>query len=840
MNTFKLFSFLILSLHFILACRINANSVKNNNFESNLEFWDCWGAEFFNGTLLIKNDDFAWSGANQKIYLPENTRYIKVSGKAKTEDVMKGEKTWETAQLTIEYFNKSGKHLDPYPDKTISLSGTNDWNTYDRRYNIPEGVDHISLILALGNAKGKVWFDDISVIFLDKNMNHLKEREILRPTDYGRWYPLEVDVSKTGSHYVNWSSLLDAPAGKHGFLKSNTNGFIFENGTPAKFYGSVLIAHDAFKSKNQIDSLVSRLSKLGSNMLRLHLLDAEWAEPNIFNNKNNTLEIDKNTVEKMDYLIYKCKEAGIYIFFDFLSARQFFPEDGLTEAPKELGGKQVGFFSKRLIDLQKEYISQIMNHTNIYTNIKYKDEPALALGIFINETTVYTQFGENKIHGIYKNELEELWNKSGHSGELPVFTLNYDNNFGILENTKRGTNTEEGIKFYKELEDNYYKEMHEHVKSIGSKMLFAGSNMPVPILSMAESYSHLDFCANDAYWDHPQTWLLKDPWYDRFNAVIENSSQLQCEYNNSIQKLAYFKTKDKPFAIWGDQTYPNEYQMENNVLFAAYGSLQGWDGIIHHRFSFALPGTEPMDHFDFFKQPEDIALWTILAPAYLKGYIKEAPSEIIEEVSQGQLFESNSYSYFLEHNYQLPLITKVSKNFVSDKTEENVVDPIFNDYFNRDAGEIISETKELIYNYKKGTLKINAPKIQGQIGFNNNSEINLPFLKASIDNPFSAIFVISADDRPLIKSKHIYLVTTTVSKMTNQRYNNDHTKLEEKGVLPVLCQYLDGIVEFKTKKRAVLRPLNVSGQLQERVIPVDKNKYDLSNIKTFVYDVSLK
>lgn len=843
MKETKIISLIIFTILFFLITRINANSIKNGDFTDDINFWDSWGAQYSDGRLLIKNNDHKWSGANQYIYIPENTVYIEVSGKAKTENVIRGEMTLETAQLTIEYFDKAGKHLDPYPDKTISLSGSNDWKRYYKQYGIPEGVDKVNLIMALGNAKGTVWFDDISLIFMDKDKNHLKAKVKERPTDYGRWYPLNPKIETTGSHYVNWSSLLDAPAGKHGFLTTKNDKFIFEDGTPAKFFGSVLIAHDAFKSKEKVDSLVARLSKMGSNMLRLHLLDAEWAEPNIFGNKENTLEIDEDVVKKMDYLVYKCKEAGIYIFFDMLSARQFYEKDGVMQAPKELGGKQVGFFSRQLIELQKTFITQIMNHENVYTKIKYKDEPAIALSEFINETTIYTQFGENHIVGQYKEELDNLWKEAGNSGKRPIFTLNYDNDYGILENTVRESNTEDGIKFYKSLEDKYYWEMNNHIKSIGSKTLFAGSNMPEPILAMTESYSHLDFCANDAYWDHPQTWLLDKPWKDRFNAIIDNNSQLDCEYSNTIQKLSYFNVHNKPFVAWGDQTYPNEYQMEGNVLLTAYGSLQGWDGIIHHRFSFAIPGTEALDHFDFFKQPEDIALWTVLAPAYLKGYIKEAPGEIIEKVSNEQLFESGSYSYFLEQNYQLPLITKVSKKFVDVKNEEDSFDPNYNDYFNKENGEIISETNELIYNYKKGTLKINAPKVQGQIGNNRDNPISLPLFKANISNPYSAIFAIAADDKPLINSNHFYLVAVTSSKMHNQAYNADHTKLNNKGELPVLCQYLDGIINFNTTKKVTMNPLTISGEKLTKLSAMKsklKNSFDLSNIKTFVYEVSIR
>jgi hypothetical protein len=227
--------------------------------------------------------------------------------------------------------------------------------------------------------------------------------------DEGEWYPLKGKPGASGSHYVDWSRLLDAPAGKHGFLKAKDGNLYFEDGTAARFWGTNLVAKDVFASDAQLDSAVSRLAKMGCNMLRLHHMDAPWTSPNIFGNAEGTRVFSAESMRQLDYLITRCKERGIYIFLDFLVHRDFTAADGVFDRPPDLGGKQAGFFSRKLIDLQKEYIANLLNHVNQFTGIAYKDEPAIAASEFINESTAFTSFSGDILTPAYRRELESLW-----------------------------------------------------------------------------------------------------------------------------------------------------------------------------------------------------------------------------------------------------------------------------------------------------------------------------------------------------------------------------------------------------------------------------------------------
>ena len=63
-----------------------------------------------------------------------------------------------------------------------------------------------------------------------------------------------------------------------------------------------------------------------------------------------------------------------------LTYRQFRPDDGVDEVDR-LGqaAKPYTYFDPKLIELQKEFPRDLSTHTNPYTKLAYKDDPAIAL-----------------------------------------------------------------------------------------------------------------------------------------------------------------------------------------------------------------------------------------------------------------------------------------------------------------------------------------------------------------------------------------------------------------------------------------------------------------------------
>ncbi|MFP4015300.1 MAG: hypothetical protein ACLFVQ_14530 [Chitinispirillaceae bacterium] len=827
------------------------NVLVDPGFELKNAAWNVFGSSVDENArtgkhgLTVRNEEPAWNGAEQIVVLPEETHRVYVSGWIKTDSVVQGKESWENARISIEFHDENGNLVQGYPPVTGQAVGTTDWTFYRRSYHASSAARKIKIQCALGNATGTAYFDDISLVIKDKKKNILQAGSLSGVMEEGEWYALDKKNSASGSYFVDWSGLLDAPAGKHGFLTVKDGRFEFQDGTPARFWGTNLVGPDCFVSDAQVDSMVSRLSKMGCNLLRLHHMDAPWSDPNIFGNGKSTRSLADSSMRKLDYLIHRCKEAGIYIFMDLLVHREFTEEDGIENRPNDLGGKQVGFFSEKIVELQKEFATQLFNHVNQFTKVAYKDEPAIVAADFINESNVFTHFTGDILTPAYREELTDLWKASEYKDkQLAIFGVDWSNDKAKLIEASSGADIKESIRFLSSVEQSYYKEMHDTLRTLGVKFPLSGSNMPLPILSLLKNNSIMDFTCNNEYWDHPQVWKVGDDWERILEAPFHNRSQLKNPQKNLVHSKSYFKVDGKPFIIteW-NHCYPNEYVLESVPLMAAYGALQGWDGVLQFDYNHHVPGADRIRNYTVSVQPEDMAGWVMAAPLFLRGDVKKAPGLVVEKISNDQVNSTPSYSTFLDENYHLPFVTRVAKSFSAEKAADISA---YEKYFDRDSGVIKSETGELLYNTKTGYFRIDAPRVQGAAGFVGGRALDFPLFSFKLDNTHASLFAVSRDGKDLVGSKHFYLVVIPPAKMKGQVYDGARNLLKDPGSDEVLVQVVNGSLSFKKLpgKKVEVFPLSLDGtrgkQLKIKKAKGTAGEIDLSKGRALVYEVVVK
>jgi len=860
------------------------NVLIDFSFEEGGKKWTIWGgskvsdvARSGKSGVTISNEKAQWSGAEQLVVLPEGVSTVTLSGWIKTDSVVQGVENWENARISIEFQDELGKLVGGYPPVAGQTVGTTGWTHYTREYRVSSAAKIAKVQCALGNATGTAHFDDIVLTMRNRKGEFLKPGRLSGIMDEGEWYALDKKTSTTGSHYVDWSPLLDAPAGKHGFLKVKDGQFVFENGAPARFWGTNMVAKNCFAPDAEIDSTVKRLARMGVNMLRMHHLDAPWTTPNIFGNTEKTTgtrAFSKESMRQLDYFIYRCKQKGIYIFLDLLVHRDFTEADGVVNRPPDLGGKQIGFFSEKIIELQKEFNENLLNHVNQFTGVAYKDEPAIALSGIINESTIFGAFSSDILTPPYREELTKLWeksefgapaaaaaidvpdvvsdsegakdtkdnndqkesaadagsdeksdedtienaNKSGDANAvLAVFSLDWSNDRPKLRLFSEEGDVHESIKFLSSVETAYFKNMEKHLRESGARIPLSGSNMPLPLLAKIRNNSVLDFIMSNEYWDHPQVWKINNDWDNMLTAPFNNRSQLKNPRASLIQNKSYFRVDGKPFVIteW-NHCYPNEYILEGVPLMAAYAALQGWNGVLQFEFNEHAHDHHALAHgrlrsYTLAVQPEDVAHWVMAAPLFLRGDVKAAPGLIVEGISAEQYENIPNYSDMLERNFHLPFITRVAKTFDGESKGDIKQ---YAKYFSADSGIIRSETGELLLNSNTGFMRIETARIQGKSGFIGGVPFEFPLFSGEISNRHASIYAVSADGADLTKSKRFYLVVTGPAKMDGQVYDPTRTQLESLGADNVLVQVVNGSVKFKNigGKRVQVFPLEINGK----------------------------
>ena len=236
------------------------------------------------------------------------------------------------------------------------------------------------------------------------------------------WFRFTLSKNLDPGSPADRTKILDAPAGKHGFLKVKSEMFVFEDGSPARFWGTNFGSHVSFPSKEEAESLARRISFLGFNIVRLHHLDFYDEPGGIF--KSGTSELSPAQLERLDYLVYQLKKYGIYVNMNLLTMRRFRSGEGVAEAEKiQPGGKPVAFFDPKLIELQKKYAKDLLGHKNPYTGLRYAEEPAVAFVELTNENSLFDFWKWDNLNGYlgglkkgsippyYVAELDQLWNQ---------------------------------------------------------------------------------------------------------------------------------------------------------------------------------------------------------------------------------------------------------------------------------------------------------------------------------------------------------------------------------------------------------------------------------------------
>ncbi|MBI5700220.1 hypothetical protein HZC34_00010 [Candidatus Saganbacteria bacterium] len=842
------------------------NLIENGGFE----LWDKWAyggsndwgiifdsVKEGNGALWIKNNLPIWSFASQSVPLDgARIKRILISGYVRSKDVVPGVKPWQLARVNIEFKDGKGKRIGGYPILE-AFSGTFDWRKSEKIFDVPPGTKRVDVFAGLLECSGEAWFDGLKLKAFDASEKIVKAGGY-SVTDTKGWYPFKPGLDKFESSAIDASPFIEKPAGKHGFMAVKDGHFYFEDGTRARFWGTNIYAPSTFPSKKDAETMAKRISKYGYNLVRLHHLDAFWSNPNIFDpNFNDTQHLSADSLDKLDYLIFKLKQNGVYVFMDLLVDREFKEGDNVVDFKNvERGAKITGFFNPRIIELQKIYANQLLTHQNPYTGLRYVDDPAIISAKLINEAMLFyigTQFGLSQ-H--YVGELDQLFNtwllaKYGNRDSLAkAWTdeygrsdlqpeedlktggvkradtpLRYQRSGGERREPLRLSDT---LKFYEKVQTDYFKDMEKYLRSIGVRVPISGSNHWVNVAADVKSNSELDYIDRHRYWDHPQFGYGT-------RIVFEDQSMLLNPADALPNNFAFYKVKGKPFVIseW-NCAFPNEYRVEGPLVMAAYAALQDWDAVL--QFSFNHPNwTAPMeDNFDVSAWPSVMSQLPAAAALFYRKDVSVAVNTIEANIGDKDLYGLIDEDMPLYGKPFLPLISRTEVNF--NGSSAGAPGELEAKYSFPQSKEISSDTSELKWNYGKGIFTIDTQKTQAVVGFISGGIASLKDVEIKSDNKFASIALTSLDYLPLSSSARVLLTAGARIENKGQRYNVSRTQLETVGAPPIIVEGVKAKITFKRQPKAVTA-LDIHGKTVKK-INVSGNGFDiLPEDKAFFYDI---
>jgi hypothetical protein len=646
------------------------------------------------------------------------------------------------------------------------------------------------------------------------------------------------------------SFLLDAPAGRDGFIRVRDGHLVKPNGERLRIWGVNLTGwtkgSTLLPPKEEAPLWAATLARFGINCVRFHFLDLTTRDPAdqsprprpsglIDRHQNHTQSFDPEQIDRLDFFVAELKKRGIYTNLNLNVGRTYKEGDGVPDWDVIQIWKGMTFIGDRLIELQRDYARQLLAHYNPYTKSEYRNEPAVAIVEIVNENSLFEFWLRNWLRGektkggpniqldftaFYERQLTEMYNKWLAENRTPEQIAQLRKLAGVTDNKlvsrlrleqfaeapKELFHTEAA--FYATIERDFFVGMKSYLTdTLGVKSLIVGCadhTYWIPNQPMLQAMMHMDIVDGHVYWQHPAIWGAR------------NTPMVDDPLNSTIVKLSRSAIAGKPYTVSEvNHPNPNDYASEMIPILAAYGAFQDWDGIFFYTFEpKALGGHQPCvaDNFDIALDPEKMIQMSVGALLFSRPDVKPARETVARSYSAEQVIESmrrpeSARPYFtpgfpvgsaLRHAVRIESLNcKPTQSFPPDE-----------------PAPYLSDTGELAWHISKehgGLVTIDTDRTQALVGFVKANNRSTRHLAAEVENEFCAITLSSLDSKPIARSETLLLTACSRIENTGTKWNARHTLWEEWGHGPTLIEPVKGYLVLK----------DLQGPVEIRLVPLD-------------------
>ncbi|MDZ7721276.1 MAG: hypothetical protein U5R06_00245 [candidate division KSB1 bacterium] len=655
------------------------------------------------------------------------------------------------------------------------------------------------------------------------------------------WFEFDPPENLQGG-IIDMSDWLDAPAGKHGFVQIKSEQLVCEDGTPIKFWGVNICSGRPYTDHATADTWADMLARYGVNSVRFHKFTSH-AMPDTL---STTLTPEK--YERLDYFSARLKEKGIYYGWSPIYGHKPRPADSSkmlayneianADMNSHLSYSTIGLvnFAPDLQDLHIGLITDMLEHKNPYTGLRYADDPALCFVELQNEDNIFfattssmldkcptykkmlTDLFTEWLRGKYGSaeRLRKVWGEQAFEWGKEVkqvdWSLDQGNicpvaNHGIYdyEYRKAAENGEtlplfllDMARFLYEQQVRFYKKFEKAIRATGYQGALVGSCWQAGS-GVTHYYNlHADYIVGliDRH-----NYFGGGTGHRLAPGPMKNGAMVS-KPGSGLLSTGLQQVIDRPFSLseWLS-LIPNEWVAEGAPLIAAYGlGLQGWDA--SYAFASDTPRfTETLHTPGVYNvmSPMQLGLYPALARMIYRGDVRESQSVFVRHIHIPSLQQG-----------KLGFYESVEQDW-DQKSIQGVVPPQalaagrvaveFTDSFQPTRPTELSEyhvQEELIrsvtgqlewHTSGQGFVSINTAGTKGVIGFAQNKNIDLGVVRFDVETPFAVVLLTSMDRmQPIESADRLLLTTVARARNTDMRFNPDKTKLLEAGHAPILME----------------------------------------------------
>ncbi len=644
--------------------------------------------------------------------------------------------------------------------------------------------------------------------------------------------PFIVDHRHEDAASLDLSFLLEAPAGRNGFIRVENGHLAKPTGEAARFWGVNITEWTpgsiAIPTKEDAPVWASTLARHGINLVRLHFLDLPTPRGLIDDKHEDSRHFDVGQLDREDFFIAELLKRGIYVDWNMKVGRQFKDGDGVLSTRV---GKGPLLFDRRLIELQKEYTRQILTHVNPYTKRAYRDEPGVALVEIVNEDAIYVGWTadspyDQELTDLYNDwvqrtlsasELASLRKATGVSGNGPIPRLKWS---GLAAAPAEQYYTE--CRFFRDLQAGYFQEMGAFLKKrIGVK---------VPIMATAD-HSHrdsgyylvadtslLDVVDGHTYWQHPE-----DRTYRHMPMVND-------PLNSTVVELSRSAMAGQPYTVSEvNNPFPSQFGCEGIPILAAYAGFLGWDAVVWYTFEPKRDAEwKPYvgDAFDLSLDPVKMSQLAAGAVMYLRGDIDRAKITVERSYTRRQILDDRRATNLARPYFtagfpaSVPLLHGSRVKSLDGEPTAPVNLPT--------TGPLASDTNQLVWTAdarQKGVVTIDSPRSQALVGFVRENGSGVSNLAVDVRNDFCAVMLVSLEAKSIAETGRLLLTTGTRVENSGMKWDAARAKVVEQGHSPTLIEPLVGKIilrHLNEAKQVKAQPLDGSGHALGKPILAQK------------------
>lgn len=457
------------------------------------------------------------------------------------------------ARAGLFFLDESG-HLLPGTLGSLPLTrwgGSFAWAERRVPVRVPPNAIRAVLQIEKSDAAGTLVIDDIEVVAAPNAARGHWSPDQEREATLG-WAPYVPATAIEPGSALDFSGLLEAPAGSLGRVAVREGRLHHEKGERARFFGVSLMPPAAFLDAAHAEALADRLARCGVNLVRLSGLGAALPPgASLFDDsRDDTQAFDPNALSRLDHLIAALKAKGIFVALELQSSRRF-REGDKVDAYRELppGGGPAAAFDATIRARSMATAEALLTHVNPETRLALRDDPVLAWVALAGELSLFDQIDAPKsLPRSYREALDRAAESAGV-----------------------GT----GRRSWQGVESRQWAAEADALRKLGVTAPIAGSShwRREPEFVAAQTASGLDLIDDRLYWFGP-------PWQ-----LPDRASQLWDQAGSLAQLAGRKRRIDRPYAVgeWAAQTrgaWALPYEAADMLLMARAALVEDWDALV--------------------------------------------------------------------------------------------------------------------------------------------------------------------------------------------------------------------------------------------------------------------